>query len=328
MKKTSRLLMSFVIGLTLAASISGEAYAKRMGGGKSFGSRPSYSEPYRAPSNATPGMPAQNPAYRSPASERNQAARDAMSRRGGFMGMLGGLALGGLLGAMLFGGAFEHINFLDILIFGAVAFMLFKLLASRRSAGAGQESRYGTASGPAQPPVEAPEYERGYERRAETQRPMAGGQSGFNTDILFKKGGASAPQGGFDAMQPSVPADFDTAAFLSGARAAYEHLQQAWDRGDLADLRGLTTDKVFAELQDQLRERSGENRTELLKVDARLLDVRDVESDREATVLFDVLMRESPAEEPSQVREVWHFVRSRYSKQPTWFLDGIQQLET
>ncbi|MBS1213151.1 MAG: import inner rane translocase subunit Tim44, partial [Proteobacteria bacterium] len=52
MKRHSRLLLSVIIGLTLAISLSGEAYAKRMGGGRSFGSRPSYSEPYRAPSNA------------------------------------------------------------------------------------------------------------------------------------------------------------------------------------------------------------------------------------------------------------------------------------
>lgn len=328
MKKTSRLLLSLLIGLTLAVSLSGEAYAKRMGGGKSFGSRPSYSEPYRAPGNATPGMPAQNPAYRSPASERNMAARDSMSRRGGFMGMLGGLALGGLLGAMLFGGAFENINFLDILIFGAIAFMLFKLFASRRTAGMGQANTqsYGAAAGTARP-VEEPELARGYERHAEPARPMASGPAGFNTDILFKNGGSSAEQPGFNPVQASVPSDFDTAAFLSGARAAYEHLQEAWDQGDVAELRGLTTDKVFAELQDQLRERNGESRTELLKVDARLLEVRDLESDRQATVLFDVLMREAPEESPAQVREVWHFIRSRQSKQPTWFLDGIQQLE-
>lgn len=324
MKKTSRFVLSLILGLTLAVSV-GEAYAKRMGGGKSFGSRPSYSEPYRAPGNASPAMPAQNPAYRSPASERNQAARDALGRRGGFMGMLGGLALGGLLGAMLFGGAFEHINFLDILIFGAIAFLLFRLFAARKTSAA-HGSHYGKPAGAAQAAAPEPEFDHGYERRAETSRPVAGGPAGFNTDILFRKGGTSAPQAGFSPA-PAVPADFDADAFLKGARAAYEHLQQAWDRADLADLRGLTTDKVFAELQEQLRERSGENRTELLKVDARLLQVRDVESDREATVLFDVLMRETPADEPAPVREVWHFVRSRFSKQPTWFLDGIQQLE-
>jgi predicted lipid-binding transport protein (Tim44 family) len=84
---------------------------------------------------------------------------------------------------------------------------------------------------------------------------------------------------------------------------------------------------VFAELQDQMRQHVGENRTELLKVEAELLEVRDVGSDREASVLFDVILRESAEQRPTQVREVWHFVRSKFSKQPTWFLDGIQQVD-
>ncbi|WP_442514585.1 hypothetical protein, partial [Salmonella enterica] len=71
----------------------------------------------------------------------------------------------------------------------------------------------------------------------------------------------------------------------------------------------------------------GENHTELLKVEAELLQVRDVGNDREASVLFDVLLREARGQAPTQVREVWHFTRSKTSQQPTWFLDGIQQLE-
>ncbi len=235
------------------------------------------------------------------------------------MRMLGGIALGGLLGAMLFGGGFEGINFLDILIFGAVAFLLFKLFAARR----GSTGRTATAGAYYPPDSEA---ERPYQRQAETGQP---GRAGFNTDVLFGKNRA-ASSAGFSAQPatPVLPADFDAAAFLNGAKSAYAMMQKAWDEGDLADLRGLATDKVFGELQDQLRARGPQpNRTELLKVDAEILEVRDTGSDREVAVLFDTLLREAPGEEPAQVREVWHFVRPRNSRQPTWFLDGIQQVE-
>jgi len=50
------------------------------------------------------------------------------------MGMLGGLALGGLLGSLFFCGAFENINFMDILVFGGIAFLLYKLFAARKGA--------------------------------------------------------------------------------------------------------------------------------------------------------------------------------------------------
>lgn len=324
MNKSFGMVLSLVLGFTLALAGSGEVFAARLGGGKSFGSRPAYSVPYqRSPSAAQPGMSqpgaaAQQPAY-SAAAQRNQAMRDSMRQRGGLMGMLGGLALGGLLGAMLFGGGFEGINFLDILLFAGVAFLLFRLFAARKGA------QGGAAIPAGHPPAgRDTDFDRPYERQAETTQP---GRAGFNTDLLFGKGSA-AGLGESTAAAAALPADFDPAAFLSGAKAAYAMMQKAWDEGDLAGLRGLATDKVFGELQDQLRERGGaENRTELLKVEAELLEVRDSGSDREATVLFDVILRESPDARPGQVREVWHFVRPRNSRQPTWFLDGIQQLE-
>jgi predicted lipid-binding transport protein (Tim44 family) len=68
------------------------------------------------------------------ASQQNQAAKQGLAQRGGLMGMLGGLAIGGLLGALLFGGAFENLNLMDFLIFGGIAFMLYKLLSARSRA--------------------------------------------------------------------------------------------------------------------------------------------------------------------------------------------------
>lgn len=321
MKKLTGLMLSFIIGVSLVLTGVDDAHAKRMGGGRSFGSKPSYSEPYRSSNSMNQTAPSQ-PAFQSRATQQNQMARESLSRRGGLMGMLGGLALGGLLGSMLFGGAFEHINFVDILLFAGIAFILFKLFAARRQPTMGQAGA-ATAYSPT-PQPEAHDY--GYERQqSPISRPPASSQrAGFDTDLLAAKGGAAAA---IQSHGSAIPADFDEQAFMSGAKAAYVHLQEAWDRSDLADLRGLTTDKVFAELQEQLRDRVGENRTELLSVDSRLLEVRDVGNDREVAVLFDVSLREAPQEAPVQVREIWHFVRSKFSKQPTWFLDGIQQLE-
>lgn len=306
MKQTSRFLLGALIALSLLAAGLGEAYAARLGGGKSFGSRPSYSAPYsRQSGGSNQASPSQQPGFQpSAAAQRNQAARAAMGNRGGLMGMLGGLALGGLLGAMFFGGAFEGLNFMDILLFAGIAFLLFKLFAARRPAGAATNNGY----------AYAPHEDRDLGNAA------GSGRAGFNTDVLFNRGNA----------QPSPatwPADFDAVSFLKGAKTAYAHLQQAWDQGDISELRGLCTDKVFSELQQQIRERVGTNHTELLKVEAEVLEVRDVGGDREATVLFDVVLRESAGQPPTPVQEVWHFTRSRASKQPTWFLDGIQQLE-
>ena len=298
--KTSILLILSVLSILTMT----EADAARMGSGKSFGSKPSYSQPYKAPSSADrPSAAPQQAIPANPAMARNQAARESLGRRGGLMGMLGGLALGGMLGAMLFGGAFEHINFMDIIIFALVAFLLFKFLSARRS---GQAA------------VASP----GMARQQYEDAPQRG--SGFETDVLSTH---QRPASAGNA-QSNLPADFDKNAFMSGAKAAYMQLQQAWDTGQLSEMRALTTDQVFAELQDQVRARTGTNHTEILQLELKLLGVADVGGDtREASVQFDVLMREDSSANPAWVHEIWHFIRSKHSKQPTWYLDGIQQVE-
>ena len=157
---------------------------------------------------------------------------------------------------------------------------------------------------------------------------MASNPAGFNTDILFKKDNkpSVAQDRGFN-NSATVPDGFDSQAFLTGAKRAYTTLQKAWDERDLAEIRGLTTDKVFAEIQAQLQASAAENHTDLLKLDAELLEVREIGSELEATVLFDAIMREDIDAQTEQVREVWHFVKPKISIQPKWLLDGIQQLE-
>lgn len=60
---------------------------------------------------------------------------------------------------------------------------------------------------------------------------------------------------------------------------------------------------------------------------ARLLEVKDETDGLLATVYFDVLMREDQsAQNPEQVREVWHFFKA-HKDDSMWLLDGIQQLE-
>jgi predicted lipid-binding transport protein (Tim44 family) len=293
----------------------GEAQAKRFGGGRSFGSQPMYSQPYRMNRSAVSQTP-------SASQVQNQARRAQLSRRGGLWGMLGGLALGGLLGALLFGGAFQGINFFDILIFGAIAFLLYHLFALRRRRAGPRPAPAGYGPGSSDGP---------YERTSYAESP----QNAFETDLLFKGKSSAETADHAQAATGSarIPTGFDAEHFLEGARGAYRRLQDAWDRGDLGDIRQLTTDSVFAEIRDQLGARTGLNRTDILKLDAELLEVREVGDHTEASALFDVVMREADSEQgedlrPHQVREVWHFVRTIGSLQPTWFLDGIQQLES
>lgn len=137
----------FVFGLMAAFTLllaghADLAEAKRFGMGSSFGKHrmvtPKQHAPGFAQQRATPG--------------KAQGAQRG-SARGGFMGMLGGLALGGLLGAIFFGGAFEGINLFDILVIGGVIALILMFL--RRKAAPTQISHaYAGAEAYPAPPVE------------------------------------------------------------------------------------------------------------------------------------------------------------------------------
>ena len=308
MNKYTSIIALFLIALSLNLSVISEADAKRFGGGGSFGGRSSYSAPYKRSA-----IPPTRSANQQQATAQNQTARQGMANRGGLMGMLGGLALGGLLGSLFFGGAFENFNFMDILVLGGIAFLLYKLFAAKRGN------------------VQQPAYNRTGHDFEKTQSPQ-NNPAGFNTDVLFNKDKSSSSQPIFPANTDLndkliVPEGFDQQVFLSGAKKAFTILQKAWDDRDLAEIRGLSTDKVFAEIQEQIKASTTENQTDILKLEAELLEVREIGSELEATVLFDSIMREDINAQTEQVREIWHFVKPKSNLQSKWLLDGIQQLE-
>ncbi|MGE4440234.1 MAG: Tim44 domain-containing protein [Desulfomicrobium sp.] len=258
------------------------ADARRLGGGGSFGSRPSYSKSYQKPS-----APASSPTQ--------QAAPGAspMGGRGMFGGMLGGMLMGGLLGSLFFGGGFSGISFIDILLIGGGLFLLMRFLRSRQPATQ-------TAGGPSQ-----------------AHDPN---RDAWSTLRASQHQTASAA--------PHYPAGFDAKDFLEGAKAAYTRLQASWDARDLDDLKQFTSAEVFAEIENQAASDPNPGRTEILLLEASLLEVKTLGNQTIATVLFDTMLREDSASAPAeQVREAWHFSRYETGGGSHWVVEGIQQLE-
>ncbi len=298
MKRIINSLMVVVATVVLGLSVVDQAQAKKgFSGGGSFGSKFSHSKPVKRDS-ASPSRQA----AATPAQQKNLDRKQALAQKGGLAGMLGALAIGGLLGALFFGGAFENINFFDILIFGLIAFILFKMLGAR----ARQQNRPAAAGGYGDIDMENDSVQ---------QRESA-------SDLF---GGSAASSDGLDALRTGIVKGFEEDAFLEGAKSCFRRLQRAWDEGDLADIRQFTTDHVFAEIQDRLQQRTGQSSTEVKELRAELLSADDLGSKQEASVLFEGVLIEDG--EPTQIQEVWHFTRPANSTQPTWFLDGIQQVE-
>ena len=217
--------------------------------------------------------------------------------------MLGGLLMGGLIGSLLFGGmhSWGGPGFLDILIIGGLLFFLFRFLKARRMA---------------------------------TQE---AGQASFSTGLDSREAwGSTGPGYGSVQGMPvpaaseevSIPQGFDQEDFMKGAKAVYTRLQNAWDKRDLEDIRYFTSKEVWEEIHRQAQEDPHPGKTEILRVNARLLEVASSNSHTVASVLFDVMMRESKEEDmANEVREIWHFSKDDKDPKSFWVLEGIQQVE-
>lgn len=297
----------FVAGLLFVAV--GDADAARFGGGKSFGSKPSMQQ--KAPAPASPMMQQKAPAAGA-AGAAGAAAKPGFSMGG----MMGGLLAGTLLGSLLFGGAGGMGGggmggFMDILIIGLLIFVGIKLYSRFKASRSAQTA---TAGGPAFGRMQAPE-----------QEPMArqdnnSGMSWGNLQNQSASASAAAPS-------PAVPEGFDSEDFLRGAKMAYTRLQAAWDKRDAADIANFARPAVLEEVQKQIEAEPTPSKTELLLVNAQLLEVKNEGTEQNAMVFFDVLLREDPAQTtPTQVREIWHFTRP-LSGEDSWKLEGIQQVE-
>jgi predicted lipid-binding transport protein (Tim44 family) len=368
MTNKTRIFVNSLVLISLALGAVSTAEAKRLGGGNSFGSKPSHSAPYSrsaapstssraaSPAPVTPSHPAPVSQQPAPAQNSGSAWKDRA------MGAAAGLAVGGLVGSMMNNGSEQH-----------------QVPIQNQQGYAQQPQNQDYQQAPMQPQGYAPAMNQGYsnngvphnsggfgwfgwlliaglgygayryfsankksttpdytpyphtnnEPNYATSSANESGSAGFDTDLLFRKGESSVSSSTVDLAKSTptnVPAGFDNGAFLHDVKNRYTLLQKAWDERDFAEIRGLTSDKVFAEIQDQLKSSTEVNKTDILKLEAEILEVRELTNEFEAVVLFDTIMREAEDDHPNQVREVWHFVKSKSGFQSNWILDGIQQL--
>jgi predicted lipid-binding transport protein (Tim44 family) len=123
-----------------------------------------------------------------------------------------------------------------------------------------------------------------------------------------------------------LPAGFDAAGFLRGAKMNFAKLQLANDLGKLDEIREFATDEMFEELKKDLAERGGvRQQTDVIGLEAELLELT-TEGDRHwASVRFSGAVRESPGAEAADFAEVWHLVKPADGSSG-WLLAGIQQM--
>jgi predicted lipid-binding transport protein (Tim44 family) len=267
-----------VLALGFALALP-EAEAKRLGGGRTLGAQRNVT----APPKAVPATPAQS----APA-----AAPVAAQTGSKWAPLIGGLAIGGLLGA-LFAGSPILGTILTALVIGMLAFGAFALLRSLRTPravpGPLQYAGLGSETVAAPPPSQA---------------------AGF--DARFP---GAAPRS-------HLPAGFDASSFLRAAKENFIRLQMANDSGRLDELREVTTTEMFEALQAQAG--AGQS-TDVVTLSADLLEVSTEGKRHWASVRFSGLVREAPGAEAQSFEEVWNLMKP-VDGTSGWLLAGIQPL--
>ena len=301
MKTLSLLTAVVALGLTLAV---GDAEAKRLGSGKSSGMQ---RESVTADRSASPAMA---PAAAKAPVAAAQAAQAAPKRS--WMGPLAGLAAGLGLAALAshFGFGEELASMLLIGLLVMAVMVVVGLIMRRRAA---------AQAGP------------GNLQYAGAGADSVGSRRSFDEVALPRSAsGSAAPVAApvaAAAHSTSIPSDFDTAAFERNAKVNFIRLQAANDAGNLDDIREFTTPEMFAEISMGFKERgSATQETDVVSIEATVLDVAEEDARYVVSVRFNGLIREQPnaAEEPFD--EIWHMVKPREGR-GGWILAGIQQTQ-
>jgi predicted lipid-binding transport protein (Tim44 family) len=125
---------------------------------------------------------------------------------------------------------------------------------------------------------------------------------------------------------PRIPAGFNVDAFLREAKKSFLALQEANDRGDVAGIRDLVTDEMFEHLERDVAERgAARQETDVVSLDAQLLELVTESGMHWASIRFSGLIREEAGAAPQAFAEIWNLQKPERGD-AGWMLAGIQQI--
>lgn len=288
------LAISMVAFLTLGSMVQ-DAQAARLGGGKSMGTQRSSVAPNKSaqqtpPSNAASTAPAAAPAAAA-------APKPAGNRwLGPIAGLAAGLGLGWLIGQGGLGGMGGMLSSLLMMaLVGFAVFFIIRLLTRPKTEGNMQYAGIGNQPAAAPPPSLAP---------------------GIGAAPVF---GARA--------QPNIPAGFDTEGFLRQAKLNFIKLQAVHDNGKLDELREFTSDAMYESIKQDLgKQGASGQQTDVVTLNAELLEALTEGDSHWASVRFSGMIRENANAQPESFQEIWNLAKP-VSGATGWVLAGIQQVQ-
>ena len=301
------LIVAFGLALAAIGLAPVEVEAKRLGGGGSSGMKREM--PARTAPDAAPAKPAA-PAAAPNAAGAAPAAAPTRSWMGPLAGLAAGLGLAALMSHLGMGEAFG--NFLMLALLAIVAVFAIRFLLRR----------FGPAA-QASPASQGLQFAGGAAGSGSV--PLPTGSTGSGWSAAGSSAAAATPGVVEQAAAPQLPADFDAAAFERVAKMIFIRLQAANDAGNLNDLRMFTTPEMFASIRLELQERgTTTQQTDVVKIDAQVLDFANEAARQLVSVRFHGLIREEKDGSAQPFDEVWHLVKPADGSQE-WAIAGIQQ---
>ena len=300
-----RALALLAVVATLGMAVSLDAEARRLGGGKSSGmQRQSVTAPATTPGGTTsPTTAGQTaPAATSAAAAAPGAAAAAAPKRswmGPIAGLAAGLGIAALASHFGFGEALANMLTIALVVMAVlmlVGFVMRKRMQGPAMANAGGPQDHGMFRAPVQP---------------------QGGSL-----IGSRIGSGLAPAA---TAVGTIPADFDTAAFVRNAKSQFLALQSANDARDIDRLRDFLTPEMFEVVRADVAERGdAPQQTEVFGLEAQVLDVAEEDGRYIVSVRFTGSVRDRHGAVPEDLDEVWHLTKPRTGF-GGWVVAGIQQ---
>jgi predicted lipid-binding transport protein (Tim44 family) len=297
-----RFLLSLSIALLSLGVMAPEADAKRLGGGGSSGMKRDV-----APRNNNQAVPPQQQATQNSAAAAPGAAAAAAPKRswmGPIAGLAAGLGLAALASHLGFGEGLANFMMLALMAIAAVFVirLLMRKFGPQPAANARDNGMQFAGAGA---------------HGQQMNIPASSGSGGFQ----------NAPQS-FAAPQSAtlaLPEGFDTAAFERIAKMIFIRMQAANDSADMNDLRAFTTPEMFAAVKQDLLDRGTTGQqTDVVKLEAEVVDFAQEPSQQIVSVRFHGLIREEKDGAAAEFDEIWHLVKPTDGSRE-WAIAGIAQ---
>jgi len=163
-------------------------------------------------------------------------------------------------------------------------------------------------------------------RRATAAASYSGGGAGMGGRVIDAAPARIEPQlvPAPAKVAKQLPPGFDATGFLREAMLQFRRLQAAWDAGDRKALRNVMTSAMAEEIVRDLDQRGSHESTQIVSLNAEMLEVTTEAGMHWASVRFTGLVREDGAPQPTSLDEVWNLCKP-VDGSSGWLLAGIRQ---